>query len=251
MLNPLFIGKVLIELDKVDSTNNYARNLLSNSKPMEGTVIIAQEQFAGRGQFGNSWLTQPGQNLTFSLILYPRRCPADKQFNLNKAICLGLIDFLQQFNLENLSIKWPNDIYCKDRKLAGILIENTIQGALVKESIIGIGLNINQREFPSGSGRPSSLSLETGNSYSLELIRALLFEHLEYRYLQFQQENPRLHQDYLALLYQKGITAKYMQDELSFEGIIQDVDSTGRLQVQVGEELRSFAFKQISFLPPA
>jgi BirA family biotin operon repressor/biotin-[acetyl-CoA-carboxylase] ligase len=94
MLNPLFIGKVLIELDKVDSTNNYARLLLSNSKPMEGTVIIAQEQFAGRGQIGNTWLAQPGQNLTFSHDPIPKTMPADKQFGLNTGHLSGAYRFL-------------------------------------------------------------------------------------------------------------------------------------------------------------
>ncbi|HZX59878.1 MAG TPA: biotin--[acetyl-CoA-carboxylase] ligase, partial [Mucilaginibacter sp.] len=122
---------------------------MSNSKPLpDGTVIMADDQHAGRGQQNNRWHSEPGKNLTFSLLLRPSFLSVTRQFDLTRAVSMGIIEALRPFLGEKLKIKWPNDIYYEDRKMGGILIENTLQSNQIKNSVIGIGLNINQEAFP-------------------------------------------------------------------------------------------------------
>jgi len=144
----LFVGQNLIKLSAVDSTNNYLKNLTSNSEPLpEGTVIMAEHQFAGRGQRDSVWHAEAGKNLTFSLLLRPGFISVEKQFVLNMLVSVALNNVLLKYLPVGLSIKWPNDIYVNDRKIGGVLIENVIVGSNIKQSIIGIGLNINQSVF--------------------------------------------------------------------------------------------------------
>src|ERR1035441_10550859 len=146
-MQTLFIGKNLITLDSVASTNNFAKDMLSNTRPVEGTAIMAKEQYAGRGQMGNAWETESGKNLTCSFILYPEFLEADKQFFLNMAVALAVKDFCEHVLHDEIKIKWPNDIYYHDKKLGGILIENSISGNKISSSVIGIGINVNQTAF--------------------------------------------------------------------------------------------------------
>src|SRR5690606_4854707 len=138
-ISGLFVGQNIVSLKRVDSTNDYLKKQVANSKPVpEGTVILAEEQFAGRGQFDNKWLSQPGQNLTFSILLSPSFLPISQQFSLNIAISLAINDVLCSFIGSGCEIKWPNDIIFDDRKLGGVLIENIIRGTNWKYSIVGI-----------------------------------------------------------------------------------------------------------------
>jgi len=145
----LFVGQNFVTLKEVDSTNNFLKDLVSNSKPlMEGTVIMAENQFAGRGQQQNGWFTEAGKNLTFSLLLKPHFLDIADQFDMVRVISLGVFDALEPLVGKKLKIKWPNDIYYGDHKLGGILIENLIQAGQIRNSIIGIGINVNQERFP-------------------------------------------------------------------------------------------------------
>src|SRR6476659_5800909 len=144
----LFVGQSLVKLHEVDSTNDYLKNLLSNSKPLiEGTVIMAEYQTAGRGQKGNVWKSEKGANLTFSILLRPSFFNVNQQFQFNKAVSLGISDVLIEILGKEAKIKWPNDVYFNNQKLGGILIENTIKGNFLKESIVGIGLNANKNQL--------------------------------------------------------------------------------------------------------
>ena len=144
----LFVGQKTVKLKEIDSTNNYLKNLLSNYEPVaEGTVIMADYQFAGRGQHENKWQSKAGENLTFSIYLKPNFLHPNLQFYLNKSISLGVSDCITQLIQEDCYIKWPNDIFVNNSKIGGILIENTLRGNLLKDSVIGIGLNINQKHF--------------------------------------------------------------------------------------------------------
>jgi BirA family biotin operon repressor/biotin-[acetyl-CoA-carboxylase] ligase len=145
--NTFFTGKFLIHLPSIDSTNNYAKEYIAKSSPIDGTVILADEQYAGRGQTGNVWLSEPNKNLTFSLIYHTSFLLATEQFYLNMAVSLGIWSTVSN-QLSTVKIKWPNDIYVNHQKIAGILIENTISGMYLKYSVIGIGLNVNQDTFP-------------------------------------------------------------------------------------------------------
>ncbi len=167
----LFVGQNLITIKEVDSTNNFLKNLSSNSKPLpEGTVIMAESQFAGRGQQQNRWHTEPGKNLTFSILLNPVFLAATNQFDLTRVVSLGVFDALKPLLGENLKIKWPNDIYYDDKKLGGILIESVLQGSQLKQAIIGIGLNVNQQVFPEWVPNPTSVKQILQQDYDLTLL---------------------------------------------------------------------------------
>ena len=147
----------IIRLDNVDSTNTYLSGIASNSP--HGTCVLADRQSAGRGQRGNTWESEPGKNLTFSVLLRPDGLHASQQFRISQAVSLAITDTLDGFLPEGIEakVKWPNDIYVGNRKICGILIENTLCGAAIQHSIIGIGLNINQRDFLSDAPNPVSL----------------------------------------------------------------------------------------------
>ena len=146
----------IIHIDETDSTNHWLKShqLIANSP--EPTAIWADYQTAGRGCGTNTWESERGKNLLFSMLIHPENLPANKQFQISMAISLAIVDALGQL-VGDLSIKWPNDIYWRNGKIGGILIENTLKGNLIKESIIGVGLNVNQREFHSDAPNPVSL----------------------------------------------------------------------------------------------
>jgi BirA family biotin operon repressor/biotin-[acetyl-CoA-carboxylase] ligase len=157
----------VITLAEADSTNDYAIAIASNIKPQEGTIVITENQTRGRGLENNYWESEPGKNLTFSVILYPS-LPPDKQFDFNKAIALAVYSVVSSYlPTENVSIKWPNDIYVGDRKICGILIQNSVTGNRFDYVIAGIGLNVNQLIFKSNAPNPVSLSMLTGLNYNL------------------------------------------------------------------------------------
>ena len=158
--NTLFVGKVLVELPRLTSTNLYAQELLSKSKPSEGTVISTSDQYAGRGQIGSGWESEAHKNITLTFIFYPAFLPIRQQFQLTQAISLGVKDCIEHFVPKNVKIKWPNDIYINDKKTCGILIQNTLSGAQISSSIIGIGININQTHFQTNPPNPTSFKLE-------------------------------------------------------------------------------------------
>ena len=168
------------------STNDTATELVRKGNLVEGTVVITDDQTAGRGQRGTRWVTSPGENLTFSLVLRPAFLAASEQFLLSQAIALGVLRFVSDF-ANQAQIKWPNDLFVNQMKLGGILIENAWQGSRMSHAIVGIGLNINQVEFGSGpfvkaknpALRATSLRLETGKSFELTALLPDLLQALE------------------------------------------------------------------------
>jgi len=173
-----------VSLKEVDSTNTFLKNILSNSKPVpDGTVIMAETQYAGRGQRDNTWHAEPGKNLTFSLLLKPGFLSAQQQFDLTRAVSLGVYDALSPLLRDSLKIKWPNDIYYGDKKLGGMLIENILQGSQIKSAIIGIGLNVNQENFPDNATNATSIKKILQRDYELKNILAEICNHIEAYYL--------------------------------------------------------------------
>ena len=144
----------IIHLDTVGSTSSYLASL--GAEAAHGTVVMAREQTAGRGQRGNSWEAEPGMNITLSLMLHPKGLPPARQFVISRAVSLAIVGMLDKY-VDDVTIKWPNDIYIGDRKICGILIENTITGSTINRCIVGIGLNVNQTEFRSDAPNPVSL----------------------------------------------------------------------------------------------
>lgn len=167
-------GQSLLVLQRVDSTNNYAANMLRSAHVAEGTVVMAHEQTEGRGQRGTDWRSDPGENLLFSLVLKPTRLLVSQQFSISQKISLGVVHWLRTQWGFNARIKWPNDILVNNQKLGGILIENGVRGNHLEYSIVGIGLNINQVEF-NPEFHATSLRQLTGTRFEpKELLRDLL-----------------------------------------------------------------------------
>jgi BirA family biotin operon repressor/biotin-[acetyl-CoA-carboxylase] ligase len=242
------IGSTIVQLDSVDSTNNYAAKELLTKSLTEGTVFVAACQQAGRGTGLASWESATGLNLTFSVVLYPKQVRISQQFSISKAISLGVTDFLAQY-VNGVSIKWPNDIYVGDKKIAGILIETAITGGKFSRAIVGIGLNINQEVFVSDAPNPVSLKNLTGESYELSQLLTELCTCLDKRYLSLVLGGLAIIQsDYQELLYRKSVWAKYRDQNSDFEGRILEVEPDGRLLIETRTgEKRGFYFKEVSF----
>ena len=246
----LFVGQNLIKLKEVDSTNNFLKDLVSKSEPLaEGTVIMADNQFAGRGQQESVWQTQAGKNISTSIYLKPSFLPLDKQFYLNMAVSLAVSDALSCFVPDGIKVKWPNDMYYRDKKLGGILIENTLTGASIRSSVIGIGLNVNQEEFSESiSQKATSVIQILQKDVPLMDIMAKIFMFLEKYYLILRAgKYSILQNDYLAKLYNLNVSSLYKQHGEIFEGMIRGVEDSGRLMVEIRGELKAFNFKEIEF----
>jgi BirA family biotin operon repressor/biotin-[acetyl-CoA-carboxylase] ligase len=246
----LFVGQNLITIQHIDSTNNFLKDLLSNSKPVsEGTVIMAESQYAGRGQQQNRWHSEPGKNLTFSLLLKPIFLPVQQQFDLTRAISLAIINALEPFLDHKLKIKWPNDIYYGDGKLGGILIENLLQGHLIKNSIIGIGLNINQEHFPPEAANAVSVKQILHRDYDLKLILSEICKNIEIGYLQLRAGHyDAVRKAYLTRLYWLNEVKIFKVKDRLFEGKIVGVLDQGPLVVDDGQTTSEYNQKEIEFL---
>jgi len=246
----LFVGQNLITLKEVDSTSNFLKNILSNSKPLvEGTVIMAEGQYAGRGQQQNKWHSEPGKNLTFSLLLKPTFLSLANQFDLTRAISIGVIKALEPLLGGHLKIKWPNDIYYADRKLGGILIENIVQGDQIKNSVIGIGLNINQVNFPGYVPNPVSLKQILHTDYDLHLLLSEICKNIEAAYLNLKAGKlEHIRKAYLERLYWLNVDKSFKANGLAFNGIIKGVKPNGLLLIQTETNEVEYNLKEIEFL---
>ena len=246
----LFIGKNFLHFDMLASTNEHATKILSKSTPPDGTVISTYNQHQGKGQSGSNWESEPDKNISLTLILYPSFLLARQQFLLNQAISLGVRDFTSMYANNRVKIKWSNDIYVNDNKIAGILIQNTLMGQNIHSSIVGIGININQTKFLSDAPNPTSLQLETQQNYSLTELTELLCWKIEVRYLQLRQnaiQNLRL--DYLEHLYRYMEDALYQEPEGEiFQGRIIGIEDSGKLLLQSKKGQHSYAMKEVKFI---
>lgn len=239
------IGQKLIHLESVDSTNNYTANLLKAGGLSSGTVILADEQFAGKGQRGAEWLTEAGKNLTFSIYLEDVNLSVENQFNLSKMVALAVLDLLKKVGIV-AHIKWPNDIWVKGRKISGVLIENSVSQSRGIRSIIGIGLNVNQTEF--GSLNATSLQLEMGNFVPTRDVLFSFIESFNSVYDQFSMHPEQLNAAYLEHLYQLKEVRTYRDESGTFDGKIVGIEPSGRLIVDKEGIPTSYDVKEIVFL---
>jgi BirA family biotin operon repressor/biotin-[acetyl-CoA-carboxylase] ligase len=246
----LFVGQNLIIIKQIDSTNNFLKNSLSNSKPLtEGTVIMAESQYAGRGQQQNRWHSEDGKNLTFSLLLKPAFLPLAQQFDLTRAISLGIINALEPLLGDGLKIKWPNDIYYADGKLGGILIENLVQGNQIKNSVIGIGLNINQASFPLEVPNAVSLKQILHRDYDLKFLLSEICKNIEAAYLNLKAGRfDYVRKAYLERLYWLNEDKMFKTGGQVFKGSIKYVKENGLLIVNDGKQDQEYNLKEIEFL---
>ena len=223
---------------------------MSNSKPLpEGTVIMAEHQYAGRGQQQNKWLSQPGKNLTFSILLKPTFINAVHQFDLTRAISLGVHDALLPLLGDGLKIKWPNDIYYNDKKLGGMLIENMVQGERINNSVVGIGLNVNQDDFPEGVSNATSVKQILHKDYDLRLLLSEICSQIEGYYLHLKAGRiDFIRNAYLSRLYWLNVPHYFKAGDEVFEGIIDAVADNGLLQIKSGGHTKTYNLKEIEFL---
>ena len=208
-------------------------------------IWAARFQSAGKGQKGNVWCSNPGENLTFSLYLKHRGIAARDQFGICQSVSLGVCDYLATKGVA-ATIKWPNDIYVGDRKICGILISNTVGGGALTDTIAGIGINLNQREFPDWIPNPVSLSQLTGNIYNIEDELPLLAEAVLVEYDNIKSDTAARYLNKLYLKDEPHIFTDTASSE-PFEGTIAGVKNDGRLEVRTAGGIRYFAFKEIAY----
>ena len=229
----------IVHIDEADSTNRWLKD------HGEGTMVVATDyQTAGKGCGSNAWESERGKNLTFSMLIHPDGIAAREQFRITEVVSVALCKTLQPYIYNKVEIKWPNDIYVGDRKICGILIENRLQGNVIVDCIIGIGLDVNQRTFVSDAPNPVSMYQLTGQETDRE---ALLADFLQ----TFDQEwqNKANGSEYRELLYRKGKDGLYEDKTGRFVARLADVLPDGRLLLvdEEGKE-RTYAFKEVSFI---
>ncbi len=248
LTRPPEMGKPLIRLESVDSTNIYAMNLLKTDDPVEGTVILAGYQTGGKGQSGNSWYSNKGENLLFSLILKPVFLPAEKQFYLSMSVSNAICMTIEHIS-DGALVKWPNDILLKGKKVGGILIENMIMKDYIHASVTGIGLNVNQLTFPDDLADAVSIGMVTGTTYDLDQLFYTIMGNMRKALEPLYCGNlAEIRTAYLNRLYRLNQWARYRDDNGTFEGRINDVADTGELIVEKPDGSgRNYAFKEIQF----
>lgn len=245
LANTLFLGKEVIYLPTCHSTNEMMQELVSQTDKYEGVIVITDEQTKGKGQRGNIWESEPCKNLTFSILLKPKFLKVTEQFYLNIVISLAIYDYIRETGLSP-HIKWPNDLLVGKKKICGILIENRISGSFLANSIVGIGLNVNQAKFSLSTAtsmlKEKSIGLEIGDVLSGVVSR------IEYYYLLLKKgERSFLMNLYTEHLYGFGNEVA-MYAEKEFMAKVVEVTESGRLKVKTNNKQLIFDFKEVSFL---
>lgn len=243
-----FNGEKILYKATCTSTNTVAMQLISTQNVPEGTIVITDNQSEGRGQRENSWISEPYKNLTFSLILYPNELIIKQSFSLNIITSLAIYQVLTPYITNDLFIKWPNDIYYQNNKIAGILIENVIKGDKFTASVIGIGLNVNQINF--NLPNVSSLFLICGHEFNLPSLLLQITNLIQKKYKQlFSQGLDACKTEYIEKLYWIKQKRIFQAQGNYFEGIIQGVDEIGRLSVlKDNNKLTYYDYKEIKFI---
>ncbi len=245
----MIIGSNIIFKENLPSTNQYMDDLLKSRDLQEGTIIYTNYQSEGRGQTGNKWESEDGKNLLLSILLMPSMIDPSEQFILSIAISLGICDFIKRY-IPHCKIKWPNDIYVNDDKIAGILIENSLLEDHIEYSIAGIGVNINQEKFVSDAPNPVSMTMITGEKYDLNDCMNLLASDLDYRYRQLEADQDKTRADYYSNLYMFNGTHRFRDQSGIFSGRIIAVSDTGKLQIEKSPgQVYEYSYKEVDFNP--
>ncbi|MDR1937718.1 MAG: biotin--[acetyl-CoA-carboxylase] ligase [Tannerellaceae bacterium] len=239
----------IIRLKETQSTNQYIREYIIKERLPEGSVVTAEYQTAGRGQAGTHWESAPGANLMFSLVIYPHWIPVNRQFILSRMAALAAKDTLNAYT-DGVSVKWPNDIYRRHKKIGGILIENHIAGQQIQSSIIGMGLNLNQNRFTGDAPNPVSLRQITGKEYDREeVLDRFLRIWGNYYLLLLQEKEEDICTAYMEALYRREGFFTYRDAGGLFEARIHSVEPAGCLLLQLRNgEIRRYAFKEVSYI---
>jgi BirA family transcriptional regulator, biotin operon repressor / biotin---[acetyl-CoA-carboxylase] ligase len=243
MLTTYFIPQTL-------STNALLRQMVREQDLADGFVVHTDFQEAGKGQAGNSWESAEGENLLFSMVLYPVQIAIEEQFLLSQLVSVAIKRALDEY-VEDISVKWPNDIYWKDKKLAGILIESSLQGARIKSMVVGVGLNVNQTEFVSNAPNPVSLRQIIGHPVDrmrlLDTVRDNILE--LYAGMDAGVDAERIRAEYAQMLYRKQGLHLFKAGEEHFEASIHAVHPDGKLELKTEDgQSRGFYFKEVGFV---
>lgn len=236
-------------LESCTSTNRLLLEALDRGETLpDGYTVYTSYQSRGYGQVGNSWEAEGGKNLLFSLLIHPTKVHALEQFFISEAIALAIAEYLDS-EATDISVKWPNDIYWRNKKICGILIENNLAGAYLKDCVIGVGLNINQEVFRSDAPNPVSLKNITGKTYSIEdtlgQILTNFFTLLELGHF----DKNALHARYIERLFRYGEPACYKDASGLFTGTITAVEPDGHLHIKTSNGAdRRYAFKEVSYI---
>lgn len=242
------MGNVFTEFKSVDSTNNYAMAQAHAGKAFHGNVFFAHEQTAGKGQRGKKWIAATGENIMMSIVMEPKSLSINEQFALSACIALSCYDLLNKYLPDEIFIKWPNDLYFRDRKAGGILIENIISGENWKFAIVGIGMNINQVVFDENLPNPTSLKLFIGKNFDVVALAKQLCVFLDKRYNELIARNgEKIISDYNSHLYKRGEKVKLKKGAQVFETTIKEVDSRGNLITTDAIE-RSLEFGEVELV---
>ena len=242
-------------LDSIDSTSTELRRQMSTEQLPHGYCISADFQTAGHGQATNRWESEDGKNLLFSLLLRPTIIPAAEQFIITELVTLAIINVLQDSIRQQITVKWPNDIYVGDKKLCGILIENALCGSTIDTCIVGIGININQELFKSDAPNPVSLKQLNGRDNDRKEILEEIYHNIlnYYDYLADNWHNESikqsLHYEYMNNLYRRTGYHNYSTPEGEhFSAEIEEIGSQGHLTLRLQSgECRTYAFKEVTF----
>lgn len=245
-LNPLICN--LIYLDSCGSTNTIASKMLEAECIVDGTVVITNNQTHGKGQRNTEWHSEPSSNLTFSIIKYPSFLNPAQGFYLNFIASLAVYRALKEFQVPQLKVKWPNDIYCGNKKLCGILIESNIMGKIISSCIIGIGINVNQRLFNYDTA--TSISLASGVEVSREDLLVEVLKKFNELYAELQNGDfDSIRNRYLSNLYWLCETHTFECEDIILIATIVDIDANGQLVLEHSDgALHSYNYKQIKFL---
>ena len=231
----------IIHLDETDSTNRWLRDYVP-AEGEEATICVADYQTAGRGCGTNSWESERGKNLLFSLLIHPQDIPAQEQFHISMAAALALCDAMRDFGIQDTCVKWPNDLYWHDCKLAGILIEHRLAGDHIRDSIIGIGLNVNQQQFRSDAPNPVSMRQILGHDIDRSLVLQSIASHLSISPCMLDFTAMR----YNAQLYRRQGYHSFRDADGAFRAAIMEVDRQGRLWLRKEDgTVCSYAFKEV------
>ena len=240
----------IIKLDATDSTNFFLKELLRSKTLADGTVVVTKNQTKGRGQIGSAWQSEAGKNLTFSVLKNFDALYVQHQFVLNIVASLAIYDVLNQLNIPNLKVKWPNDIMSGSSKICGILIENILKGQFIQQSIIGIGLNVNQTGFQN-LANASSLKEITGKSFDLDELLHKILERMKQQFIGIEGKTvTQLSPSYEKVLFRKDKPSTF-QDENGniFMGFIRKISSSGKLILELEDNVfKEYGLKEVSLL---
>ncbi len=238
MTSTFLIGSPFIELQQVESTNNYATGMVHEGMAQHGLAVFAHHQTRGKGQHNRSWLGEEGKNIAMSIVLQPPGFALSQSFLISMATALGVQRFFSHYAGSETKVKWPNDLYWRDRKAGGILIENIVSGSEWKAAVIGIGININQTNFEGLDTKAVSLKQITGKEYEPVGLAKEMCSHLSETYTILHKLPSQIMEEYKNHLFMINETARLKKGSRVFDARIKDVTAMGELIVQHATEER-------------